>query len=131
MKISPLTAVLAAVVLFQAGLLLGQLRPLDARAEPGEVVPSAPDPMPPAPPEASAAGDTFYDPPRLYCKPFEVPMSGASAAMETNDATTPIGRWIADEEASYELFSIDFEVGQKPTGYPIGIAWVCLAPRTA
>lgn len=112
----PLSFVLAALVLFQLGLLVGQLQP--AHAEPSTAEPAPPSMEP-----------DFYDPPRLYCKPFEVPLEGSRSAIETNDRTTAIGKWLEAEEASYELFSIDFEVGQKPTGYPVGIAYVCLSPR--
>lgn len=120
MKSRALSIVLGGLVLFQAGLLFGQLH--SARAEP--------PPPPPETGEGIAFDDgAFFDPPRLYCRPFEVPLDGARAAMETNDRTTPMGRWIADEEASYLLHTIDFEVGQKPTGYPVGIAYVCLRPR--
>lgn len=107
--------VLLGVVVFQAGVLFGQSGGIDASAEPGDDAPVAEAPM--------------YDPPRLYCKPFGVPLEGGGSAIETNDRTTAIGKWLEAEEASYELFSIDFEVAQKPTGYPTGVAYVCLSPR--
>ena len=58
-----------------------------------------------------------------------MPLEGAPSAIETNDTTTEIGQWLKKEEMSYELFSVDFEIGQKPTGYPEGWAHVCLSPR--
>ena len=112
MKNRALTTLLTILVSLQAGLLLGQLNSGDAHAE-----------------TPAAEEVPFYDPPRLYCRPFEVPLEGARSAMETNDRTTPIGKWVAEQEASYELFSIDFALGQKPTGYPLGMAYVCLSPR--
>lgn len=105
---------LVSVILFQAGLLAGRSLGASARAQ---------EPTPP--PEA----EPFYDPPRLYCRPFRVPLEGAPSAIETNDQTTEIGQWLKKEEMSYELFSIDFEIGQKATGYPEGWAHVCLSPR--
>ena len=112
MNTKPLLTLLIGLVLFQAGWILGQLNPNDAHAEP-------------PPPEAAP----FYDPPRLYCRPFQVPLKGLSSAFETNDRTTEIGQWIEKEEQSYELFSIDFEIGQKPTGYAEGWVQICLSPR--
>lgn len=105
---------LLSLVLFQTGLLVGR-----------SLAPTALADEPDTPPEV----EPFYDPPRLYCRPFRVPLEGAPAAIETNDATTEIGQWLQKEEASYELFSVDFEIGQKATGYPEGWAYVCLSPR--
>lgn len=111
---------LLALVVFQAGVLLGQSGAFDAVAEPGIDAVEAVETVADAP---------MYDPPRLFCKPFSVPLEGGGAAIETNDRTTAIGKWLAAEEESYELFSIDFEVAQKATGYPTGVAYVCLSPR--
>jgi hypothetical protein len=121
-----IVSALVAIVAFQTGLLVGQLGPWDAWAEPVESAPAADAPVV----TGEVTGDLLYDPPRLYCKPFTVPLEGAASAIETNDRTTAIGRWVAAEEDLYELFSIDYEVAQKPTGYPTGIAWVCLSPRS-
>lgn len=96
---------LGAIATFQAGLLAGGLAP-DARAEPG-------------PEEA----------PRLRCRVFPAAVEGAGSTVSTSDRTTEIGRWLESEAPDHELFSIDFEVAQKPTGYPAGLAWVCVAPR--
>ena len=101
---------LVVVIVLQTGLLLGRSLGAPAHAEVPVVEP-------------------FYEPPRLYCRPFKVPLEGAPAAIETNDTTTEIGQWLQKEEASYELFSVDFEVGTKATGYPQGWAYVCLTPR--
>lgn len=105
---------LAFLCVFQAGLLLGRLVPNDAHAE-------EPQPEQPIVP--------FYDPPRLYCRLFQVPLEGAGTTFETSDVTTEIGKWVQKEEESYELFTLDFEVGQKSTGYPQGHVQVCLSPR--
>lgn len=105
---------LVAVICLQTGILLGRsILTASARAE---------EPAP-------AMDAPFYDPPRLYCRPFQVPLEGAPSAIETNDTTTEIGQWVQKEEASYEVASIDFEIGQKSTGYPQGWAYVCLTPR--
>lgn len=109
-----LATVLGAIVLFQTGWIVGQLAPADAYAQD---MPSIPEVEP------------FYDPPRLYCRTFTVPLKGAGTAFETSDTTTEIGKWIHKEEASYEFFSMDFEVSPKATGYPQGYAQVCLSPR--
>ncbi|MCB9677021.1 MAG: hypothetical protein H6737_18030 [Alphaproteobacteria bacterium] len=114
MSTKPLAIVLGVLVAFQAGLLVGQLMPTAAAQE----TPDEPLPVEP-----------FYDPPRLYCRIFKVPVEGAGSTFETNDRTTEIGKWIEAEEGSYELFTVDFEVGQKPTGFPQGYAQVCLSPR--
>lgn len=103
--------ILGVVCVFQAGLIVGGAgaASLDARAE---------EPIAP-----------FYDPPRLLCRPFAVAVEGAGATLETNDLTTEVGKWVAQHEERYELFSLDFEVGQKPTGYPTAWTWACLSPR--
>ncbi len=106
------TLLLGALALFQAGWIAGQLAPV-AHA----------DPLPAEPPEAlHHAG--------LYCKPFPVQLEGASSAFDTTDRTTAIGRWIAEQEG-YTLASVDFELGRKPTGYPLAYVQVCLAPLGA
>jgi hypothetical protein len=46
----------------------------------------------------------------------------------TSDRTSEVGQWIGAREAEGWLLSdIDFEVGQKPTGYPQGYLHVCMA----
>ncbi|MEZ4319465.1 MAG: hypothetical protein R3F61_18260 [Myxococcota bacterium] len=109
-----LAAVLGVLVAFQAGLLIGQLSPVAHAQET---------------PEDAAPIEPFYDPPRLFCRTFTMPLEGAGSTFETNDRTTEIGKWLEAEQESYELFTIDFEIAQKPTGYPQGYAHVCLSPR--
>jgi hypothetical protein len=108
--------VLGALILLQLGILVGQTMP-PAWAQDTPSGSEAPE------------GQVFRDPPRLLCKMFTVPLDGAGSMFETNDLNTEIGRWIQSEEDLYDLFSIDFEVGQKATGYPQGYAQVCLSPR--
>ena len=110
---------LGALILLQLGILMGQALP-PAWAQ------DTPSSDAPVPAEEEAV---FRDPPRLLCKMFNMPLEGAGSMFETNDLNTEIGRWIQSEEDLYDLFSIDFEVGQKPTGYPQGFAQVCLSPR--
>jgi len=112
MSNKPLSLILAILVAFQAGLLVAQTLPTASAQEA-----PAPEAVP------------FYDPPRLYCRTFRVPIDGAGSTFETNDRTTEIGKWIEKEEQSYELFTVDFEVGQKATGYAQGFVQVCLSPR--
>ncbi len=112
-----------ALILLQLGILVGQaMPPAWAQDTPTTNGSDAADPL---------AGDAevFRDPPRLLCKMFTVPLQGAGSMFETNDLNTEIGRWIQSEEDLYDLFSIDFEIGQKPTGYAQGYAQVCLSPR--
>ena len=62
------------------------------------------------------------------CAVFTVEVSRRSV-IETSDPTTEVGQWIEDQEG-WGLASIDFEVGQKPTGYPSGWVQVCLSPQS-
>ena len=65
--------------------------------------------------------------PAHRCAVFAVDVSRRSV-VETSDPTTEVGQWIEDQEG-WVLASMDFEVGQKPTGYPAGWVQVCLEPQ--
>jgi hypothetical protein len=50
-------------------------------------------------------------------------------AVDTRDRSTDLGRWVIDMEArGWAVTSVDFEVGQKPTGFAEGYVQVCLTP---
>jgi len=63
---------------------------------------------------------------QLRCRVFTA-LLGDDSILDTADATTEIGQWIA-EQAGWQLHSVDFEIGQKATGFPQGYRHVCLSP---
>jgi len=66
---------------------------------------------------------------RRLCKLFQTDLQHG-AVLETADRTTEIGQWVGEQEdAGWKLHDLDFEVGQKPTGYPQGYVQVCLTAR--
>lgn len=66
--------------------------------------------------------------PRLVCRVFTVDLRDPQT-LDTSDGTTEIGQWVASQAAEgLTLYNVDFEVGQKATGYPQGYAYVCLYP---
>jgi len=89
----------------------------------------------PAPvPGAQAASPTGAAPaaaaakPRLKCHVFLVDVADPTTT-ETEDRTTEIGQWVGEQEdAGWLLYGVDFEVGQKSTGYPQGYEQVCMYP---
>lgn len=62
----------------------------------------------------------------LTCRHFEVdPAQGG--LLETADQTTPVGQWVASLESSgWRVDAVDLEFSQKPTGFPVAYAQVCL-----
>ena len=49
---------------------------------------------------------------------------------ETLDRTTEVGQWIGKQtDEGWALTLMDFEVGQKPTGYPQGYLYLCVGPK--
>ena len=65
----------------------------------------------------------------LRCKIFVVPLD-QEFSLETIDRTTVIGQWIGTQtDEGWELTLMDFEVGQKPTGYPQGYLYLCVSPK--
>jgi len=81
---------------------------------------------------AGAEAPTATPPPtealQLRCRLFTSLLSSESV-LDTQDATTEIGQWIAEQDG-WRLHAIDFEVGQKSTGFPQGYRHVCLSPAT-
>ena len=62
----------------------------------------------------------------LTCQYFEVDPA-AGGLLETADQTTPAGQWIASLESSgWRVDAVDLEFSQKPTGFPVAYAQVCL-----
>lgn len=62
----------------------------------------------------------------LRCATFPAPLD-PGVEINTDDKTTEVGQWVAARAAEGRaLASIDFEVGTKPTGYPVGFALVCV-----
>ncbi len=100
-------AILSVVALFQSNLL-----PFDQA-----LAQEAPQP------DTDVAAAQGLD---LRCKVFTLLLEG-DVTLETTDATTEIGQWIAAQDG-WELHGIDFEVGQKPTGFPQGYSQICLHP---
>lgn len=63
------------------------------------------------------------------CKIFVVPLD-QEFSLETLDRTTEVGQWIGKQtDEGWELTLMDFEVGQKPTGYPQGYLYLCVGPK--
>lgn len=64
--------------------------------------------------------------PRLKCKAFATDLA---AETDSRDASTDLGRWVIEhEDRGWVVADIEWEVGQKPTGYPQGYTHVCLTP---
>jgi hypothetical protein len=100
------TVVLAVVCALQAGILLGR-----------DGIASTAIAQEPAAPRFA-----------LECRSFAVDPA-KDPLVQTSDKTTEIGKWVSDREAEgWTLYSLDFEIGQKPTGYPQGWLQVCTAP---
>jgi len=60
------------------------------------------------------------------CKLFNHPLEDGFV-LDTSDATSPVGAWIAGERArGWGTADVDFEVVQKGTGFPAGYVQVCL-----
>ncbi|MBX2796676.1 MAG: hypothetical protein KTR31_03370 [Myxococcales bacterium] len=65
-------------------------------------------------------------PERFHCKIFRTPLD---AAVDTRDHSTDLGRWVMDQEArGWAVQGVDFEVGQKPTGFAEGFVQICMTP---
>ena len=63
---------------------------------------------------------------RLKCRTFPTDLG---SEVDTRDTSTDLGRWVIElEDRGWIVHTIDWEVGQKPTGYPQGYSHVCLTP---
>ena len=62
------------------------------------------------------------------CRTFRQPMD-AGTLLDTTDATSEVGRWVAQQKGDgWVVGTVDFEVTQKQTGFPMGLVAVCLTP---
>lgn len=61
--------------------------------------------------------------PNIECRTFQRDLG--DSVLQTRDQTTPVGQWIG-EHPGWSVQSIDFEIGQKPTGYQQGWVHVCI-----
>lgn len=107
MTVPDKSTVLAAIVLVQSGWWLAQWAPPTAHAE---------DEAPPA------SGL------RLLCRTFPLDAS-PEATLETADSSVPLGAWIAEKSRDWTLYTLDYEIGQKSTGFPQHWVQACLMPR--
>ena len=65
------------------------------------------------------------------CRAFTASLDEQSAAIDTGDRLTEIGQWVGEhEDKGFRLHNVDFEVGQKRTGYPQGWVYVCVTPAS-
>lgn len=105
-----LSVVLAAIFLLQTGWWLGQFLPSNAWAQ------ETPRDVSPATVVSS-----------VKCRVFAVDINNGDP-LETNDRTSVVGQWVGEQlDASFKFHSIDFEVGQKSTGYQQGWAQICMS----
>jgi hypothetical protein len=70
--------------------------------------------------EGSKGGD-------LLCRTFSHNVNDA-VVVDTSDRTSDVGQWVDSERAKgWVVASVDFELAQKPNGYPQGFVQVCLS----
>lgn len=66
---------------------------------------------------------------RFHCRVFATALE---EPVDTRDRSSALGRWVVDMELrGWQVAELDFEVGQKPTGYAEGYVHVCLTPQMA
>ena len=81
---------------------------------------------PAAVPATAAAAHAASAPSRFRCRIFPTSLD---RAIDTRDRSSELGRWVIDQESrGWQVASVDFEVGQKPTGFSEGYVQVCLTP---
>lgn len=69
-------------------------------------------------------------PPRLTerCHLFTIADLDKDRDLVTADRSSEVGQWVAAREGEgWALQGVDFEIGQKSTGYPQGFLHVCMA----
>ena len=75
------------------------------------------------------AGETRGAGARLKCRTFP---TAIGAEIDTRDPGSELGTWVlALEDRGWEVASVDWDVGQKATGFPQGYTQVCLTPVSA
>ena len=81
-----------------------------------------------APQLAEAQELTAPPPARWSCRIFPGDPD-KDRLLRTDDGTTEVGQWVREQEtAGWRVVSVDFEVGQKATGYPQAWTQVCMSP---
>lgn len=64
------------------------------------------------------------------CRLFALADVDKDRELATDDRSTEIGQWVTAREAEgWSLVGVDFEMGQKATGYPQAWQQVCLEKR--
>lgn len=102
-------ALLVVLCTFQAGWILGGIFAPIAHAEPSPDAPTAP------------SSEWVY-----HCKLFQADPT-KDDVLDTDNNTTEAGRWVRGErKRGWSLAQLDFEVGQKSTGYPQGWTQICV-----
>ena len=110
---SPLPVAAGLFIALSIGFVAGSTEPLAAKAQ---------DPV--------VVGDSAAATPKQKCRLFQLQDLEHDRDLLTSDRTSEIGQWVGtQEDAGWLLYSIDFEVGQKATGYPLGLLYVCMSPR--
>ena len=70
-----------------------------------------------------------YALPKVRCAQFET-KAQSRGMLDTGDRTTEIGQWMeTQEQDGWQLYTVDFEIAQKPTGYAQPWVQVCVYPR--
>jgi hypothetical protein len=111
---------------FQAGWILsGVFQGGVAHAEPTVAIETGAAATTTAAPSAAGSGA----PRSVLCRRFTLDLN-TQPQIDTGDRTTEIGDWVA-RQSGYELDDVDFDIAQKPTGYPQGWVHVCLRPVVA
>lgn len=90
------------------------------------IVEQAVDPL--SPPPIPAGGGPL----EVACRAFPVNLEdGQGGYFETSDRTGPVGEWMAPlEEAGWQFHDLDFELGQRGTGFPYAEVMICVSrPR--
>lgn len=64
------------------------------------------------------------------CRLFALDDVEKDRELSTDDRSTEVGQWVAAREGEgWTLVGIDFEIGQKATGYPQAWQQVCVGKR--
>jgi hypothetical protein len=66
-------------------------------------------------------------PGRLLCRTFPADPTGPAVLMPGDKSD--VGGWVAEQDDTWQIYTVDFEMGTKSTGFPQGWVQVCLAPR--
>ncbi len=67
--------------------------------------------------------------PALRCRLFEAPLE-TSMVFDTSDANSQVGQWVKDQASrGWQVHSVQFSIGQKPTGYPVAYRQLCLVKK--